>query len=467
MIIIQIGAQTKMSSIKFSKPTGHSTGIEKIAEDGSYIDVPVMALSEGIYTDMNGNEVHVTGETIDTIVENYNAKAHELYLSDRELSPSVTDTNIHEFYNRNAPNQLDHDDSTVLKTVGHVLGLMSSKKINDKTHLFCVLRVQGENNVKCVKSKLWRNLSVQYNPEDHDFVEISWVVKGADSNARALLSQNSELGGNPKMLCNFKNLLSIMQTKQQLLTDFDNDLIKLKKRYEAEKYLVALCRAGKLNKAKADNIKRDLHKYENPKDVVALLDSHLPVNRFKPIAFNLRDNEEFAVKLLKGENMSQKIDKNLSVDELLSSVKLSEKSENKDIQRSDIDKDHVLSKEHMERLSAMLKKMEEAGEDGDVEMGKEHLKKARKFAEDCMKGEVNLAEYEIEDGAKDSKELKKMGETIEKVQKELSAFRQEMINVKLADAQLTAEQVEKSSTKLNAFEKKMVELLSIYKEGEK
>lgn len=400
-----------MSNIKFSKPTGHSTSIDYVDPESNYIDVHIMALSEGLYIDMNGTEVDVTADTINNIKNTYNASVSQTYAEDKILTPDMEPLN--QFDNRQAPNQLDHDDSTVRKTVGHIIGFMDTQVINGTTHLFLKLRVKGRDNVECVRTKLWRNVSVQYNPTNYEFAEISWVVKGADKAARALFGKNED--SNNEMSETFKNTIAIMRTKQHLIEETECALSKLRDHYAARKYLVALCKTGKLNKARATNIEKELHKFSNPVDVVTLLGKYLPVDKFIPTTVN---DDELIVKLLKGEQMENTNNNSLTIADVLSNIKLkAAKSVKAGIDTSDIEKDTVLggNPEYMAKHKKLLQMRDDAMDSDDVEMAKKYHGLARKLAEEAEKGDVNLSEYEVDEETKDSKELKKLSAQIEEL----------------------------------------------------
>ncbi len=277
---------------------GFSTAIEK--ESPGTIDITVQALHTGIFVDMNGTEVIVNQEMIENICNTHNVSLQILHDIDSETDPKVKDIKLADFEHRNAPNQIGHDASDPLKTVGHVIGFMETKEINNKCYLFCKIRVKGEENIVKVRDGRFKNMSVQFNPETFEFVEISWVVKGAAYEAHAMMGKNqfNEKGvNNNKISWNFSHTVDTIRSKRESIT-------LMKKKLEATKHLVALSKTGLINMAQIRKIKPELEKFNNPEEVIKLLESVMPNKTFRPQVIN---DQEVVNKLLKGTNMTNKV----------------------------------------------------------------------------------------------------------------------------------------------------------------
>jgi len=409
-----------MSNIKLMN-CGFSTSLGKSSSDNSELDVRVMGLRPGTYYDMNGTEVIVDSKTIHSICDTYNEHVKQLFENDKILTPDIEKVGIESFDNRNAPNQLDHDDGTVLKTVGNIIGFMEVQDINETPHLFMKVRVKGTENVLPVKDKRRRNVSVQYNPETYEFVEISWVVKGAAVEARAMLSkpQNSLTLDN-NFSIKMKEKLDKMRHDYDIIQQTEHKLLfqkqELEKKLALKKYLVALCVNGKINRATADFVEHEIEvkKIDNPIEVVRLMESILPHDKFKPQYYKLKNNKEDTV-------MSEQ-NTPYNVHDFLASVCLSKEDKKKLGKEEDEKEEKKLSeekektekysKEHSLKHKELMSKMAESYEKGDVEMAKKYHEKASKLSEDCADGMYNLSAYEVEEDSKKSDEVKKMSAQI-------------------------------------------------------
>ena len=397
-----------MSNVKL-RNCGFSTILGKASDDNSQLDVEVMVLKPGIYHDMNGTEVPVTAKTIHSLCDTYNETVKKQFESDMILTPKIAEDGLENFDNRNAPNQLDHDDGTVLKTVGHVIGLMHIKDINEEPHLFLKGRVKGVENVMPVKDKRRRNVSLQYNPKTFEFVEFSWVVKGAAPEARALLSKETEKSSN--LLVKSSNLnneaVILRQTEQELLKQKQ----ALEQKLAVKKHLIALCVNRRINKATADFVEHTIEskKIDNPIEVVKLMESILPNEKFKPQYYKLAEKEN--------GTMSEQATPIVTVHDLLATISLAKPKLSEDDKGDKEDKTELkkYSKEHALKHKEIMSKMAESYEKGDIEMGKKYLEKANKLSEDCADGTANLSEYDIEEDGSKADDVKKMSAELEKI----------------------------------------------------
>ncbi len=94
------------NAIRFSTPTGHSIAFGQPTED--YVDIKLMALSTGEYTDMQGIRVKIDANTLDKIKERYDKDIREEYANEKLFNPDIA--GLEAFDNRQAPNQLGHND---------------------------------------------------------------------------------------------------------------------------------------------------------------------------------------------------------------------------------------------------------------------------------------------------------------------------------------------------------------------
>lgn len=398
-----------MSNIKLMN-CGFSTKLGK-NNNNTEIDVEIMALKPGIYHDMNGTEVEITSKTIHSICDVYNEAVKKQYEEDKILTPDIEKAGIEYFDNRQAPNQLDHDDGTVLKTVGNVIGFMHVEDVEDVPHLFMGVRVKGEENVLPVKDKRRRNVSVQYNPETHEFIEISWVVKGAAPSARSLLSKSIEKSTiNDNKSTTFKLQLDKMRENEQILLLKRE---KIEQQLAVKKYLIALCVNGKINRATADFVEHKIesNNINNPLEVIKLMESILPNEKFKPRYFKLKEKEE--------EAMSQS-NTPLTTHDFLANITLGKEKEKLSKKIDEDEGEHRAelknySKEHSLKHKELTDKMAEAYEKGDVEMAKKYKEKANKLSEDCADGTANLSEYDVEKDSEKSDDVKKMSAQIAEI----------------------------------------------------
>lgn len=428
-----------MSNI-YLQDCGFSTTIEK--DNADTIDVIVQALHTGVFTDMNGTEVVVDDVMLEGLCTAYNDSAAKCLAIDMETNPSMAKIKLEEFDNRNAPNQLNHNASDANLTVGHVIGLMNIKEINNKKYLFCKLRVKGAENVARVKDKRWRNVSMGFNLDTLEFNEISWVVKGAAYEAHTLLQMSS---GNNKKSQIFTNFIDNIQAKQ-------NNIIAMKKELNATKHLIALSKIGVLNMAQINKIKPHLSKFDNPKAVIELMEMVVPDKKFKPLVIEKSKNLNFFNELLKGDTSMasnqtpQKIDMTQLSDPATALSYLESYDSNVTLAEP---LQHAYINEPMEsvvgykELGAKHRELMKLSSDcyklGDVEKGDKYADMAMRLSEEAEMGRAKLSDYDIETAANDNDEVKELAKKIEasekevkeEVKKELAKF-EEKLGVMLA-----------------------------------
>lgn len=413
---------------------GHTVALGKGKDDNSELDVRIMALCPGNYTDMNGTEVEITSETIYNLYNTYNEDTKKLFEKDQELTPKIAKDGLENFDNRNAPNQLDHDDGTVLKTAGHVIGLMQIEDVKGIPYLFCTVRVKGKENVEPVKDGRRRNISLAYQLGTWKFGEISWVVKGAAVEARAIFSESNAKNKKPNnnLSVDFiEKFATIQQTENILLAKqqaLENELI-IKKR------LIALCRTGKINRATADYIEQEIKdkKINNP-EVIKLMETILPNKNIKPEYFNLLNKEEIS-KMTNEQKVALSATDFIAGCVALKKGKLGEeekpagkpKEEDKPEGKPDEDGEKKYGKSHALKHKEIISKMAEAYEKGDVEMAKKYKDMGCKLAEDAAEDKFNLAEYSVDEESKGSDEVKKLSQELNDIKVQLAGLKEEQI----------------------------------------
>jgi hypothetical protein len=289
-----------VSNVIFSSPTGYSTSKGKASEDLKSLDINVLALHNGTFTDMSGTEVEVTREVIHNLANVYNANVEKVLTAQREVfalkdNKRLEDMSINDF--ELEPNQINHDASDNLKTAGRIFGLMEVQEVKDKTYLFCNLRVKGRDNVERVLDNRFRDLSIQYDPETYETVEISWVVKGAAKNAMAILGKNEDNCDNNKILgLTSKVSLSTIRDMQTNLMRAKKDLRHFEDILQAKKRLISLCRTQKINYAQKTKLEKDLYKFSEPHLIVELLESIIePKEAFTPKVISDKYNGDFEI----------------------------------------------------------------------------------------------------------------------------------------------------------------------------
>lgn len=270
--------------MRFSVPTGHSVAFGRPEND--YVDIRLMALSTGKYVDMQGQTVVVNTETLDKIASRYNRKTTEDYNNERMINADIG--SLADFDNRNGPVQLGHNDNNPRETVGHILGLMEVVHEKDKSYLFMKVRIKGKENVPMVlgKTARWRNVSVQYVPNSFEFIEVSFVVKGADITARTLLSQYN----------NLKTTI-LENDKKDAIALAERTIKKYNSLIEAEKYLLASCKAGIITKATANMISSKLNSFSEPLEAVKLAVDSQPTIKFNPLFISKEHTKNMLTKL--------------------------------------------------------------------------------------------------------------------------------------------------------------------------
>lgn len=383
--------------------SGYSTAIG-IPKDDT-LDVKVLALCDGKFVDMNGTEVVIDREMINGIAEHYNSATRLMFEQEALTDPEAT---IEIFDNRNAPNQLNHDDTDVRKTVGHVVGLMEVKEQDERTYLYMTLRVKGKDAVDAVRLKKWRNLSVQFNPDTKEFVEISWVVKGAVSEARSLLGKQSTntYTNTTSLGWTFRNAFDNITAKVEQYNRLKNELF-------AKRHLIALCQARVITKAQANDIEARFSQFADPRKAVELIQGVMPVDRFKPKF--IQDRSLLKQLKLSEQDMSDTVVEVTNLDEAARIALARKQMGEPNNPPPEDDKEKA-----KERHSELSKKALAAYESGDMEMGKKLSDKVKALGEAIEKGDkVNLSEYEVEVTTTDSEEAKKIAE-------KLAAFKDEI-----------------------------------------
>jgi hypothetical protein len=353
-----------MANIKLQKGFATSILDENINENS--IDVNIHMLHTGFFTDMNGTDVEITEETLNNLCTAYNKATREAYDIDKNLIPEVAGQSVNEYDNRNAPNQVNHNTWDAWDTVGNVIGLMEIRALNEKHFLCGKVRVKGKENVARVKDKRWRNVSIQYNPETYEFVEISWVTFGAAGEARHMMSLPHHMIEKNKMSCNFLKSLDIIRQKH-------NEILALDKEIKVTKKLISLIQNGSLSRAQMMELKPHLLQQEDSLKAIKLMEYIMP-NKFKPYIIK---NKEVIAMLQKETIMASTTEDRIQFTDALDALKakialrkgkkLAEDKADKDIEESDIEDDVDLAAEDEENSEKLKKKKLAAEEDEDTE----------------------------------------------------------------------------------------------------
>lgn len=225
-----------------------------------YIVVLCRALSEGEYTDMNGTPVMVDRNTLEALAINYNKKVDAIFLEKQiEIKESMHELDQATLLNAEKnniedcellPNYTDHDMSKVRNIVGRIVGKIWVRESLGKYALFMNTKIKGMENVAPVADNRWCDLSVQYNPETHDLVELSWVGYGADPKARKIMGapvQLAQSAVNP-----IADITNQLKAAEALVVKLDRKLL-------INKNLLGLCKLRKINKAQAFFIEKELN----------------------------------------------------------------------------------------------------------------------------------------------------------------------------------------------------------------
>jgi hypothetical protein len=370
-----------MKNIKLQKGFATSILDENINEH--CIDVNIHMLHTGSFTDMNGTDVEVTKETLGKLRDTYNKMTREAYLIDKELSPTVALQDIEQYDNRNAPNQVNHSTWDAWDTVGNVIGLFDVQELSGKYYLLGKVRVKGEDNVRRVKDGRWRNVSIQYNPETYEFVEISWVTFGAAGDARHLMSMPHLNIASNQMLHHFQDTIATIQQKQNEIAILDKEIAVTQK-------LMALIHKGSITRAQMLDLKPKLLQNDNPKEVISLIENVLPDNKFKPylirnkqviamlqketiMASTVEDRVQFSdtLEALKASIALKKSKKKLSDDKGIEDDYISDDVDLSDVEDKDAKKladgEDVEDSDDVEKLKAKKNKLEK---EHDMELSK-------------------------------------------------------------------------------------------------
>ena len=253
-----------MSNIRLAK-CGHL--IAQKTKNVDYIVCLARILTVGEYVDMNGTKVIVDEETLTKLVANYNSQIEEQFNkhqqlieeNSHELDPSV----IHDVQHLTVddfdglPNQINHDMSNIRSTVGNVVGKMQLRKSMDKLAIFANIKVKGQENVCCVADNRWRNLSVSYNQDNFKWIEISWVIYGADPDANKVMSYKLS---QPNVTMINTKFIEVAQKYNEIIYSLDRKIF-------IDKNLLKLCKLRKITKADAYFIEKELY---DIKDLITL-----------------------------------------------------------------------------------------------------------------------------------------------------------------------------------------------------
>lgn len=166
------------------------------AFSGDRLEVPMMLLYEGTFTDSEGKEVEVDGELLERICENFRRSVNSV--------PARVRHAAREFFGKNMeprwpPLIIDHDLNRMDGKRGDVVSL-EVKESEGMKYLCGTAVVIGRDSVEAIKKGLLKEVSVGiYAGEEPVLEEVSFVVRGAVPGAAVLMSATRK-----KRLSNFK-----------------------------------------------------------------------------------------------------------------------------------------------------------------------------------------------------------------------------------------------------------------------
>jgi hypothetical protein len=174
-----------------SLASGQVGVMDKAEEDLSKADFKALMLTPGTFESMTG-PVEVTAEDVRKLHAKYNER-----LEGEFITQGPKRGRLAKFFNR-SPNgsdlsevlgiqvRTDHTFGQADAVKGRVLGrvwLMHAED-DEQVELWGTLRILGHENVVKVMDTRYNNLSVTYNPETYEMIEISFVAAGACPEAR-------------------------------------------------------------------------------------------------------------------------------------------------------------------------------------------------------------------------------------------------------------------------------------------
>lgn len=268
--------------IQLSVPTQDITWTKK---NDNQVDVTVLVLYPYyVECDANGNSFDIKEEDVRKVHDEYNKTVQFKWTKLQKMGKEIPIVFV-----ENAPNQLDHDQSSA-KTVGHVIGEMQLIEKEGGPFLFAKLRVKGKENVERVEDGRFSQVSLGFDTASGEVFEISWVMRGAIPGAQRILSKGninrsvdiySKLEFNPINVTSLKaTLLSKYEENRKLIEEKENDI-------EIGTMLTNLLIDGKILPKDQDRIRVELKR---------IPDKQARLSAFNLIQNNLREVIDYSVR---------------------------------------------------------------------------------------------------------------------------------------------------------------------------
>lgn len=399
-----------MANLKLSVQTG---GLYN--ETPSSIDIPMRILTTGNFTDMNGTEVEVTEEMLNNIANRYNLDAEKTYQIDSSAG-IITPSNLNDFVNRNCSIQEDHEAGKVGNTTGRIKGRFRVKSLVDGGYgIFVTGHVQGKDNVDRVLDGRLKNLSIQFDLESFETIEVSWVTRGADPRAFALLGKGE-----------FVKLGSFEQVCLQLIDNIDrirskqSRILALERGINVNSRLVILCKRNKITKSESRELANVLQQSTNAVEILNTLDDILPIRMHKGTFIPHDKNKEIYQKIrFQGDNMNTVL-KGDSPKEIVNNLLLTTANPS-DGSASFAANDDDDKKELSKKKRQLTEKMGDCYDKGDAEMGKKYREKLKKLMDDEDKGKLSaLSDYDVDEEGGKGKENGELKAELQKTKDEVN-----------------------------------------------
>jgi hypothetical protein len=414
-------------------------------------EIPMRILTTGEFVDMHGTAVTVDKSMLDNITRKYNEDLLKTYEIDRSAGRTIP-ADVNEFINRNAPIQQDHLAGTVGVTTGHHKGRFSVKELSDGGHGIFGIGCIYPDYIKQLGKQLI-NLSIQFDLNTFEHIETSWVTKGADARALAILGKGyfAKTGSSEQIALKLFHNIDTIRLKQ-------NRIVELEHQIGINARLVILCKRRKITKGESRLLNSALLKSPNAVEILNALDEMLPV-KFHRGNFIPRDsNADFYKKIyFQGDKMSTELKGN-STEEILRNLPATDTNAALGTQlakgSSEEDED---KKEFARHKKELINKMSDCYDKGDAEMGKKYREKLSKLMEDEEKGSLSaLSDYEVEQDGGKGEESKKLMAELAKVKEEKAAL--ENANTGLKDEMAKLQSSKNPGISVSDFVKQVQDL---------
>lgn len=198
-------------------------------------------ISQGKYTDANGQELEVTDEIIEALKNNYNTQLemkvneHNKLVNEGLKTGLLTADNFEDFIAMVKDHHIKLDN-----LIGKIYGKLWTYKSLGRLSLFCNVHVMDKLAYHNFCINLWSNTSISFNT-DFNIIEYSAVTYGADERSKLMFSGENNNKINKNNLQN-KILSDIIALKNKV----NNDLFNAKQKKLLDKYIVQMTQDLKL-----------------------------------------------------------------------------------------------------------------------------------------------------------------------------------------------------------------------------